>query len=327
MNRGHFWTEPEIADLLALSKEAFLAKYGSITPTAYRLRRASEVSKVEFATPVSVVDGLYQPKEWSYGPRDPIVPKGMERHVNIGDTHGIYVDQRTWKAVLDFIRDFKPHQVNLLGDIADFYDISRFDKNPNRRVVLGVEIEFTREVILSELRAAAPRARIVWLEGNHENRLKRYLWSRAPELASLPGLDMRSLFRLESLKIQYQNANLEIGDIQMTHGHMARKHSGQTAKAMLDDYGTSVIHNHTHRLGAVYKTDRGGEYVAFENGCLCALDPEYIPGVPNWQQGFSVGWVLESGRFHFEQIAILDGKFIYGGRFFGADEPITDCHD
>jgi hypothetical protein len=327
-NSGFFWTEAAISDLLALSREDFLAKYEKVSGHAYRQRLAEERRKVEFATPIAVTDdGLYRPQEWNYQPRSPIVPYGLEKHVNIGDTHGVFVDQRTWAAVLDFVRDFKPDQINLLGDIADFYDISRFDKNPNRRIVLGKEIEFTRDVILAELRRAAPKSRIIWVEGNHENRLQRYLWSRAPELASLPGMDMRELFRLRDLKITYTQQSLEVGDIQMTHGHMARKHSGWTAKAMMDEYGTSVIHNHTHRLGAIYKTDRGGEYVAFENGCLCNLNPEYINGVPNWQHGFSVGWVLPHGRFHFEQITILDGRFVYGGKFFGADDPVTDCHD
>jgi len=327
-NSGFFWTQEIIADLLAMNRDDFLEKYPKVSGHAYRQRLAEERKKAEFSAPIEFDgEGTYVPREWQYMPRQPVVPVGIEKHVNLGDTHGVFVDQPTWATVLDFIRDFKPDQINLLGDIADFYDISRFDKNPNRRVVLAKEIEFTRDVVLAELRRAAPKARIIWVEGNHENRLQRYLWSRAPEIASLPGLDMRQLFRLPELRIQYTQKAIEVGDVNLTHGHMVRKHSGQTAKAMMDEWGKSVVHNHTHRLGAVYKTDRGGSYLAFENGCLCSMTPEYIPGVPNWQHGFSVGWVLPTGRFHFEQITIVDGKFVYGGKFYGADDAVDDCHD
>lgn len=329
-NTGHFWSSAELADLAALSKDDFFAKYGGeswLTANSYRHKHREAVKAIEYTSPIEFDDGLYHPQEWDYSPRKADVPLGIERHVMIGDTHGYFVDQEVWKAVLDFIRDFKPDQINCLGDMVDFYDVSRYTKNPNRRAYLHSEIKFTKEVVFGELRRAAPKARIVWKGGNHEDRLQRYLWSRAPELASLPALDMRNLFDLQSLKIEYTTDSLKVGDIELTHGHMARKHSGWTAKAMLDDYGTSVIHNHTHRLGAIYKTDRSGSYVAFENGCLCRLDPEFIPGVPNWQHGFSVGWVLPSGRFHFEQIAILDGKFVYGGKFFGSSEKQDHCHD
>jgi hypothetical protein len=138
---------------------------------------------------------------------------------------------------------------------------------------------------------------------------------------------MRSLFRTNALKIEYRTGPIEVGNILMMHGHMARKHSGWTAKAMLDELGTSVVHNHTHRLGAIFKTDRGGSYLGIENGCLCSMDAEYIKGLPNWQHGFSCGWVMPSGRFHFQQVSVVHGKFIFDGRLFGAEEKLDHCHD
>lgn len=330
-NTGFFWSEAALADLVSMGKEEFLTRYPQVSYDAWRQRRAIELKKIAENTPIvmdeKMGDGNLEFGHWEYTPSRPTIPAGVEKHVNIGDTHGVFVEQEVWKAVLDFIRDFKPDQINLLGDIIDFYDVSRFDKNPMRRVVLGREIDFTKDVILAELRRAAPKARIVWVEGNHENRLTRYLWSRAPELASLPNLDMTQLFALQKLKIEYQMDPIPVGNVNMMHGHMVRKHSAYTAKAMLDDMGKSVIHNHTHRLGAHYKTDHGGAHVAFENGCLCTMDMEYVSGKPNWQHGFSVGWVLPNGNFHFEQVAVIDGGFIFGGKFYGASDPIIECHD
>lgn len=324
-NSGFFWNADAIADLLALDRDTFLARYPQVSHHAYRQRLAIE--RRSLPPTVRFDDGQYHPDEWRYRPRDPSIPLGLEKHVILGDTHGVFVDQPVWAAVLDFIRDFQPHQVNCLGDVCDFYGISRFDKDPNRQVRLQNEIDFTREVILWELRRAAPGARILWRLGNHEERLEKYIRTRAPEFASLRVLDLASLFGTDELDIEVVDDDIKVGHIELTHGHMVRKHSGFTAKAMLDEYGASVIHNHTHRLGAVYKTDRSGPHVAFENGCLCRMDPEYINGIPNWQHGFSVGWLLPSAQFHFEQIAVVDGTFVYGGKFFGACDVVDDCHD
>jgi len=318
LNVSHIWSGDELADLTILDKPTFLTKYPWISPTAYRQRKAV-VEKTPQQSVVTV-DGTYHPETWNYATSRPIVPDGAEKHVMIGDTHGVFVDQRVWASVLDFVRDFKPDAIHLMGDIADFYDISRFSKDPTRRVMLAKEIDFTKTVILAEIRrAAGQKCKIDWIEGNHEERLQKYLWRQAPELAGVPSMEMEALFDMNRYGISYVRGNITVGDLQLTHGNLVRKHSGYTAKAMLDDYGMSVMHNHTHRLGSVYKTDRSGEYVAYENGCLCRTDLDYVDH-PNWQHGFSVGWVLPTGRFHIQQIAVVDGRFVFDGKFYGKQE-------
>jgi len=97
-----------------------------------------------------------------------------------------------------------------------------------------------------------------------------------------------------------------------THGHVVRKHSAYTARAMAEEFGT-VTFGHTHRLGMHYKRDGRGSIVATENGCLCAMDPEYISGIANWQQGFTIITQID-GMSSYEQVNIIDGKAIFRGR-------------
>jgi hypothetical protein len=74
---------------------------------------------------------------------------------------------------------------------------------------------------------------------------------------------------------------------------------------------------HTHRLGIYYRTNASGTYAAYENGCLCRLDPEYAI-CPDWQQGFSVIHVEANGYFHVQQIPILRRRtFFYGPHVWG----------
>lgn len=64
-----------------------------------------------------------------------------------------------------------------------------------------------------------------------------------------------------------------------------------------------------------YRTDVHGVKVWVENGCLCSLNPEYIIGMPNWQQGLTIGyWVADNHRFVVEQLPIIEGKIFYQGR-------------
>jgi len=45
------------------------------------------------------------------------------------------------------------------------------------------------------------------------------------------------------------------------------------------------------------KTDVRGPHVAYENFCLCSLQPEWTQN-PNWQQGFCTVRVEDNGFFH-----------------------------
>ena len=71
---------------------------------------------------------------------------------------------------------------------------------------------------------------------------------------------------------------------------------------------------HTHRLGIYYRTNAKGTHAAYENGCLCRLDPEYVQD-PDWQQGLSVVRVGEKGFFNVQQVPIINRNFMmYGNK-------------
>jgi len=124
-------------------------------------------------------------------------------NVCINDLHLPYEDKTAVKMALNFIRDEQPGRIHLLGDACDLYSISRFDKDPNRRLNLQEELDAVRDW-LTELRDAAPRAKIIYSEGNHEFRLKKYLRSEAKALAGLRALSLDKLLDFEKLHIRWQ---------------------------------------------------------------------------------------------------------------------------
>jgi hypothetical protein len=144
--------------------------------------------------------------------------------------------------------------------------------------------------------------------------LRRYLWSNARELSCLRSLTFENLFRLKKLRIEFADEQnpYQCGNLLFTHGSIVRKWAAYTAKAHYEKYGCCVIHGHTHRMGSFYHRTFIDTYGAWENGCLCTLNPEYAV-CPDWQQGFSVVW-FTGDRFHVQQVPIIDGQFVYHGK-------------
>lgn len=234
-----------------------------------------------------------------------------EMHLVLSDQHIPYQDRGVESLTLDFIREHKPDAIHLLGDVLDFYTLSRFDKDPARSGQLQDDLDQGCDYI-NRIRRHT-RAPLIWSEGNHENRLRRYLWGTAPALAGLRSLRFEDLLRLAEFKINWAPAMkpYKVGKLLFTHGELVRKWSGMTAKGHYEKYGCSVIHGHTHRLGSFYHSTYENSHGAWENGCLCELSPEYMVS-PDWQNGWSVVWFY-GDYFHVEQVCVSGGQYVYHG--------------
>ena len=197
----------------------------------------------------------------------------------------------------------------------DFYAISKFDKDPERKNDLQIEIDKANQY-LKNLRKRCPKSRIVLLKSNHTERLKKYLWGKAPELNSLQCLKLEKLFDLSEMKIEYRKDLLCRG-VLFKHGDIIRQDSSYTCKAEFTKEGCSGCSGHTHRLGMYFTTKRGGKYVWVESGCLCMETAEYIEGTANWQQGFSLFSFEEKGTQFIPQIIpIIENSIMFGNRKF-----------
>lgn len=242
-----------------------------------------------------------------------------EVDVVISDIHRPFECPIALGLAMSFIGRLRPTRVHLLGDICDFYSISRFDKDPARKETLWDEIQSVKE-FLGQLREIAPDSQILYSEGNHENRLQRYLRSRAPELESLPALQLDSLLGLKEFEISWhrQERPYKIGHLMFLHGTLVRKHAGYSARGHFEKWGCTLIHGHVHRMGRYAVRVNGDSYGAWENPCLCDVDPCYDP-CPNWQQGWSVICYGANDRFSVEQVEVIRGQYCWRGDVFGEE--------
>lgn len=226
------------------------------------------------------------------------------KFVVLSDIHFPYQDDKALKAVYKFLEQHPVDTIILNGDILDFYDVSSFDKDPDRINSLQKEIDMAQK-FFKKLRTIKPDARIVFIKGNHCLRQERYL-KKHPELYSLDVLKLPNLLGLYKFNIEYSDKGIKLGSLKIIHGDMVRKFSGYTARGELEKHDSSGISSHTHR-GGVYYYRTPERYLAwFESFCLCDLNPEYIDE-PNWQQGFLYGYV-EKDSFAVTPIPIVNGK-------------------
>ena len=238
-----------------------------------------------------------------------------ERAIFLGDWHYPLADLHTVEIVFKFLPWFKPHIIFVLGDFLDCGSISKFLGDPDRALSLQDDCD-KGAAVLKRLRKTCPRATIKLMEGNHERRIVKYLWSGAKELSKLRCLQLPSLLGLADISALYYDVYQPVKwhGLHVEHGDRVSKHSAYTAKAMLEARGVSGISGHTHRLGAHFRTDESGMKAWWENGCLCQLNPDYIIGASNWQQGFSIGYAPSGKkRFLIEQAPIIDHVLFHNG--------------
>lgn len=183
--------------------------------------------------------------------------KRYEKAVVINDPHFPFEDKKTIKLVNRFLKDYKPDIVFILGDLIDFYEISKFDKNPNRKTKLQDEIDAGVKE-LTYIRNILPKAKIYFKEGNHTHRLRSYLWKN-PGLSSLKSLKLENLLNLQELNIKlikYDKPFLYKG-LYLDHGEKIRKYSAYTAKAELEELANDGITAHCFDKDTELLTQRG----------------------------------------------------------------------
>lgn len=243
---------------------------------------------------------------------------GYERIIFIPDLHCPYHDRDVWVQVLAFIRDYTPDRIVFLGDVIDAYPVSSFSKDPARKETLQDELDSGHEV-LRQARDAAPDAIIDYTPGNHEKRIDRFLWEKAPALASLRCMALGELLRLDELEVRLHDySGFKLREkFRVTHGTAVRRHAGHSAMAEQVKWGINGISGHTHRAGTYTVSNEAGTMSWTETGHLCDVArAEYVQS-PNWQQAIACGdFKRSSNRFQLELVQIARRELVYQGRSF-----------
>lgn len=246
-----------------------------------------------------------------------VVPESSGRRIFVmPDVHVPYHDPEAYALAVHAARELKPDVLVIIGDYVDCYAVSQFAKIPERRQDLKWEVDSSNE-LLDALNGIAPT--VVFCEGNHENRLERYLCQRAPELYGM--VSAKNLLRIQERGwtwVQYKQW-LKIGKVAFAHeiGHCGRNSAMQS----LASFGGNIVFGHSHRAGAVYGgTVDGDRHFALNVGWLgdySQVDYAHQSQMRDWQHGF--GWIEQDGDGNSwaSFCPIVKGRVVVAGRRFG----------
>jgi hypothetical protein len=307
--------------------------------------------------------GFHLDPSWDTGPQWPVIqpapqiklPKrdtvpyqvdGWERAVILPDIQAGYFrcgpeqyepthDTASIELALELLKTVRPKVVVLLGDNLDLPDFSKYRHHPAFQYTTQKALDYMGSLLAQIRDICGPETEIVWLAGNHEERLPNFILdnakaafglkrANAPE--SWPVLSVPHLLWLDDLGVEYipgYPAGLYwlTNKLRVVHGYQV-KSRGVTAPMYLDNEKVSVIYGHIHRREWAERTrldhDGVSTIMAASPGCLARidgavpsmhqgmdLDGRPMPLSENWQQGVAVVDIhRETGRFRYDQVAI-----------------------
>lgn len=265
------------------------------------------------------------------------------------DSNGALVptqDENALEISMAIIKSVNPDLIVMVGDNLDFPEFGKYRLSPSYALTTQAAID-RATTLCAQLRAIAPQARIVWLAGNHEERLVNYVLDNAkasfglkrgntPE--SWPVLSIPYLCRFDDFGVEfvpgYPAGQFWINQrLRVIHGTKVRS-NGSTAHAYLGSEKTSVIYGHIHRREWAERSredwDGAKTIMAASPGTLArcdgavpstkgALDLDGRPMtiVEDWQQGIAVvTYQPGEGEFWYEQVPFHSGCAMYRGKLY-----------
>jgi predicted MPP superfamily phosphohydrolase len=257
-------------------------------------------------------------------------------------------DEKAIDVAHQVVRHIQPDRIVLLGDNMDFAQIGKFGDTEFTRTAQASIDCFHEE--LAQYRADAPDAKIVVLEGNHDERWMKYIRHNAAELIGIKRakaakelgvLTLPYLLRVEDLEVDYYQGypanKYWINErLKAIHGNKV-KSNGSTAAHIVKHDTSSTLFGHVHRIESHFRTveeSKGPRKISAHTfGTLARLDgtvPGYhsaysqdgkpVTNFENWQQGMGVVYYKEGDNtYKVDTIEIdtFDGyEAIFDGKVF-----------
>ncbi len=234
---------------------------------------------------------------------------GVKTVVVISDAHGKFIDPFAKEVMFDVVRMVQPDGVVANGDMVDFPKVGRFTEIPGAgNLSLQDELDFVREEIFRPLTNLCPDAYRIYVMGNHEQRLVRYLADTAPELADLRCLRWDRLLEIDEMGWELVFGGNWLAPRQgdrtrnirrtwkVLHDCFVVTHGASIAKNAMESeiqrYGMSGTSGHTHRPGLWTLPTLAGKHLSWTStGMLAsfAVGKDYMAKSPSaWTMGFAV---------------------------------------
>jgi predicted phosphodiesterase len=239
------------------------------------------------------------------------IPTKNNNILVISDLHIPYHDNEAIRVAINYGKKEKINTIIINGDLIDFYQLSRFEKDPKKRSA-GHEIKEAKQ-FLEWLRFEFPRADIFWYLGNHDHRFNKYMLLKAPELLDIPEFSLYHIMDLQKYRVHLldNNRGWRAGKLNGRHGHEFYGSGGVfPARSYYLKANDNILVSHVHftsefTIPDIRKNVRGGWSI----GCLSDLDPDYNP-TNRYNLGFARVRIFKDGNFSVNNLRIINGKAV-----------------
>lgn len=233
------------------------------------------------------------------------------------DRHFPFECKKFTRLVYKMVGVLQPVGYIALMDMLDFWQLSLYDKDPSRKDNVADDLELANDHF-NNIESLMPKGSVVHAtEGNHEFRLRRYMWRNARDASSItpliqnllhfPERNLRGKCRFVWHPLERWNS-LRIGNTVIHHGHYFDK---ATAVSNLGRYpGCNFIQGHTHRVQ--YAHDGRFFSATLGHGAL----PEkssHTPAPNTHQQALGVLTVI-GGKGSLEILPVTHGRTVFRGK-------------
>jgi predicted phosphodiesterase len=306
-------------------------KYGEYFPTKEiarttlrrRLGKSGEQLRKEIKTRAVVKPDRSGPTTFAMPrskatPWDPYLIKSGTIAI-LADIHFPKHDEKALKLAVEHIKSQGPvEHLLLLGDVADAHEFSAWAKSP-KAIDTADSLRSVRQGLIW-LASQFPKSKILYKFGNHEERLDKYCWQRAPELVGVAHISWEGLLKIdEELKPIPQLQKMTFvadqrpilaGRLPIFHGHELKVSSYNPSAAANRKLNDSVVFGHHHKATSHSSCDWLHNYTtAWSVGCLCDLRPDYAR-INHWSHGHAIVQVAKSGNFQVQNFRHDRGKVV-----------------
>ena len=233
------------------------------------------------------------------------------------------------RAGMKFLQDFQPDTFILGGDQLEFGAISRHN-NGQPRLVEGLrltdDMDLLDKHLLVPIETSYPFIKTkVWIKGNHENRVDRYL-DVHPEAEGIIEPEVYLNLKKRGWHLQPEEVPYQLGKLNFIHGHSVFANGGgqNPAKKLAYYFRRSMIAGHLHSTETcmdITPADRSDFHSATISGAMAGVSPDYMKGRPsNASQSFVYGYVGHDGSFNNYIAMIVNGRFMAEGKEYNGNK-------
>lgn len=309
-------------------------QYGEEMPTM-KLARIMYNENKERIKDVESARGMLRYIEGKYGKKYKSIPKKEDRPKNpynlpksdeavyepyilkakrvlvLSDIHLPYHSIEAVTAIFDYAKKEKPDTILLNGDTIDFFQLSRFCKEPKKRS-FAHELAAFKEFF--EILQKTFKAKVIFKLGNHEERYNHFLWMKAGELDGVDEFNLENIIkaRAEGVEVIGEKRIIKAGDLNIVHGH---EFGGSVfspvniARGLFLRAKVSAMQGHNHQTSEHTESNmNGGITTTFSTGCLCELNPAYLP-INKWNHGAAMV-DIDGQNFEVRNKRIYKGKVL-----------------